>query len=111
MKKSFMFFILSLTIVGTAQAGLKSDYENALDEWQKAYPVIQKLRTEELFIECSGTFLKKFKKNTDATPELVFENVIKNIIPIFYQNYDKYCLYVERLAPIYEFFVHFKFNE
>lgn len=100
MKKSLMVFMASCMFIGAAQADLKTDYDDRLDELEEKYPAIKKLRKQPLFLGKSKEVIDRLKKDPEATPQLVLRQVIKETIPYFIKNGGHFNL-VEGLDPVY----------
>ena len=100
MKKSFMVFMASCMFIGAAQADLRTDYYDGLNEWEQFYPVIGDLKKQPFFRSTSTIVLGRLTEDSAATPQLVLRQVIKETIPHLIRSGRHFAL-VEGLDPVY----------
>lgn len=98
MKKYFMVCVMSLAVCTSAQAILSQEYDGALDEWQKIYPIIKQVREEALFKQTSRRHLEQHSSALE-----VFKMTLKEVIPVYIKKMqlDQYFYFVEGLDPVY----------
>lgn len=98
MRKTLIFCMLNFTILSTAHANPQENYDKALDEWARSYPVIQQLKKDRLFKSVSNTVLN-LPKNSNRDPQEIFEQVIDRVLP-FYIHGGPFEI-TEKLEPVY----------
>ena len=92
--------LVSLAFSTSSNANIFQEFEWSLDEWQKSYPIIQKLRTEDTFSKYSAKLLRE---NPSSTTEAVLNAAIKGIISTYIKNIgdDLYFELVEGIDPLF----------
>ncbi len=103
MTKYFMVFATSLALCTSAHALKSEEYESALDGWEKSYPIIAKVRKDDVFKGVSKGHLETFRDDQNATPLTILRATLKTSIKFYLSNNEesRYFNFIEGLDPVY----------
>jgi len=100
-KKYVLFLAIGLTLLGNAKAVTPEDFKDYLDITQKTYPIVEKLRDEELFKQNAMTLLSECPEK--SAEEILFLSFYNNLNTYINRgdNNNIYYKIIENMVPLY----------
>lgn len=86
MKKYLMLGVVGLALSTSVQAVTSEEFEEALNEWEKTYPVLKQVREEDHFQCIANISINNYKEYRTALQ--IFKLTLRGVMPIYKEKMD-----------------------